>query len=458
MKEFEPAQILGQRYQLVRVIASGTFGIVWQGEHLALRSPVAVKVLDPLSLQGEARQRFLTEALAAAALRSPHVVQILDCGVEGDTPYIVMELLEGESLAERLARVSRLGVVETARVVRHIARAIDRAHEAGIVHRDLKPANVFIQENDGDEIVKVLDFGIARTLHGNSAASPSVTPPGVILGTPQYMSPEQASGALAVDFRSDIWSLGVIAYECLVGKPPHDGATIYEVLAAILSATHVVPSEHADVPDGFDAWFARACAHDASARFESGKRAADEFVAMCRVARSAAARSDAFSAPSRSPHAPQGSSPASSASRGMAAAVRAQATPRRLAPAAALAVALVGAGWFVLDGSFEGVSAMPQVDSSPTVTSERLQVSPALASPAALGLNEPRSGASGEPSPGAGTAPSVPQPPSRAAAGARTPAPRQPHAKRARNKPARDCREPWFYDAQGLPRAKRECL
>lgn len=502
VKMLEPGQILGQRFQLVQIIAVGTFGIVWHAEHLALRSPVAVKVLDPLSLKGEARQRFLTEARAAAALRSPHVVQILDCGVEGETPYIVMELLEGESLEARLARVSQLSVVETARLVRHVARAIDRARDAGIVHRDLKPGNVFIQDNDGDELVKVLDFGIARASHAAfESPAAGVTPAGVILGTPHYMSPEQASGAVDLDYRADIWSLGVIAYECLVGRPPRDGATVHEVLAAIISGTPVIPSENAAVPEGFDAWFARACAQDARARYESGKQAADQFLVICGVSPSATVEAPLesllplqrvrvrtglaswLSRVLRLDHR-RGEAKAKWNARSIGLPVK----PTSVAWAAAAVSSVVAAWWFIDWRSDEAIAVQPP-PSGIAVDSARLEASPPTASYAGPRPNESRGGEPVTPVASVTGAPSVPDdeyaarraPPAapgqssaKAATGSRTsipaPRPKQP-ARRAvspvldplppKPSPPRlvpDCRQPWDYDDQGRPQAKSECL
>lgn len=160
-------RILGEKYQLIRPLSHGGMGSVWLAEHLSLAAPVAVKLIAPeLGTSPDFRQRFLCEAHAAAALRSPHVVQTLDYGVDGDTPYIIMELLEGESLAERLGRKGALSVRETELVLRHVSRAVARAHEQGIVHRDLKPANIFITRNEDEEIIKLFDFGIAHVSCG----------------------------------------------------------------------------------------------------------------------------------------------------------------------------------------------------------------------------------------------------------------------------------------------------
>jgi serine/threonine-protein kinase len=199
--------ILGNKYRVLSLIGQGGMGSVWRGEHLGLSAPVAIKVMDQaLATTAEGSARFHREAQAAAALRSPHVVQILDHGVDAATqaPFIVMELLEGESLASRLQRCGRLDPAETAKVLTEAGRALMRAHEAGIVHRDLKPDNLFLVKDDDQEITKVLDFGIAKAT-STALATSSATRTGSLLGTPYYMSPEQMTGSKQVDYRSDDW-------------------------------------------------------------------------------------------------------------------------------------------------------------------------------------------------------------------------------------------------------------
>src|SRR5262245_3579430 len=159
----QPGLVLAGRYRLEEKLGEGGMGTVWKCEHLVLCAPVAVKVLDrDVSRDEEAHDRFIREARAAATLRSPHVVQILDYGIDEGYPYIAMELLEGETLQKRLARLGKLTPIDTARIIAHVARAVGRAHEAGIIHRDLKPENVFIVRNEDAEISKVLDFGVAK--------------------------------------------------------------------------------------------------------------------------------------------------------------------------------------------------------------------------------------------------------------------------------------------------------
>jgi serine/threonine-protein kinase len=273
---FEPQRVLAGRYRLEERLGGGGMGSIWRAEHIALQSPVAVKLIDRDAVHDEQTvARFLREAKAAAALRSHHVVHIIDYGMDDNVPFIVMELLEGETLAQRLKRVRRLTPTDTARVVSHVGRAISRAHEAGIVHRDLKPENVFIVRNEDEEVAKVLDFGVAKIEHGALAMEGEKTRTGSILGTPYYMSPEQAQGNKAVDYRSDLWSLGVIAFECLTGKRPFYSDGLGDLVLQICVRDLPMPSEVAAVPLGFDAWFARAMARDPEQRFQSAREMAD---------------------------------------------------------------------------------------------------------------------------------------------------------------------------------------
>ena len=270
-----PGRVIAGRYRLEHLLGRGGMGTVWRAEHLALQSPVAIKVIDPIAAEDEAsRKRFLLEARAAAALRSTHIVQILDHGVDEDLPYIVMELLSGESLQERLDRERRLSPAQTARIVSQMAKAVGKAHDAGIVHRDLKPANVFLAEDDDAEIVKVLDFGVAKHTTGGLDEGVQTTT-GALIGTPFFMSPEQAEGDKAIDWRSDVWSIGVVAFQCMTGRLPFEADNIGALVMKIGVRPKPVPSEIHEVPDGFDAWFDRATDRAPSDRFPSVRAMSD---------------------------------------------------------------------------------------------------------------------------------------------------------------------------------------
>ena len=241
-------------------------GSVWLAEHLTLGSEVAIKVLEPANADDEtARRRFLQEAKAAASLASPHVVQIFDYGIEEGTPFIVMERLSGETLGQRLERERVVEPELLSTIFSHVGRAMQKAHDAGIVHRDLKPDNVFLVGNGEELIAKVLDFGVAKAPRHDDLG----TSTGALLGSPLYMSPEQAHGAKVVDQRSDLWSLGVIAFQCLTGRMPFQGAGWGELIAKICRDPPPVPSTVHPVPEGFDAWFARATEHDPARRHSS---------------------------------------------------------------------------------------------------------------------------------------------------------------------------------------------
>ena len=188
-----------------------------------------------------------------------------------------MELLDGESLAERLERVGALGPEQTARIMTHVARAMAKAHEAGVIHRDLKPANIFLVCNDDDEVAKVLDFGIAKT---QDVASGSATRTGSMIGTPAYMSPEQAQGTKTVDGRTDLWAMGTIAFECLTGRMVFEGTAVGELILQVCALPLPVPSRVADVPPGFDAWFARALDRDVEQRYQTPKEFIDSLRAV----------------------------------------------------------------------------------------------------------------------------------------------------------------------------------
>lgn len=276
-----PKEILADRYRVVALLGKGGMGSVWRGEHLSLGTPVAIKLLAPhLAERATVRARFLLEARAAASLRSKHVVQIFDHGVDEELPYIVMELLRGESLAARLHNRKRLEPRLVARVLADVGRAIARAHKVGIIHRDLKPDNIFLAEpeettnseasSDDDQfIVKVVDFGIAKVLEESALGNDVSTDTGSMLGTPFYMSPEQARGVKSVDGRADLWAMAVITFECLLGKKPFMADAIGELILAICADAPPVPSTIGEVPAGFDAWFAKATRKSPDARFQT---------------------------------------------------------------------------------------------------------------------------------------------------------------------------------------------
>lgn len=274
--------LLAQRYLLVAKLGQGGMGSVWRAKDLTLGAEVAVKLIDPsITSAPDVLPRFRREAQAAAALRSTHVVQTLDYGIDQGQAFIAMELLEGESLAARLRRVGKLSPSDTALILSQVAKALARAHERGIVHRDLKPENIFLVRDGADEIAKVLDFGVAKQTQVLDESTGLRTQSGVVLGTPFYMSPEQAIGKSDVDYRTDLWAFGVIAYECITGTRPFHEETLAALLLAICGNPPPPPSCIVSVPPGFDDWCVRAMAREPAMRFASVIEAASRLAAIC---------------------------------------------------------------------------------------------------------------------------------------------------------------------------------
>jgi serine/threonine protein kinase len=280
-----PAPLVAGKYRLTELLGRGGMGSVWAGIHTTLGTRVAVKFIDAEHVDSlEARQRFENEARAAASLRSKHVVEVYDHGVmEDGRPFIVMELLAGEPLDRRLDRLGRLPAKDTSRLVTMVCRALSKAHAVGIVHRDLKPENVFLvwDDEDGTDVAKVVDFGIAKFTDQVMGPS-SATRTGSVLGTPYYMSPEQARGLRSVDYRSDLWSVGVIAFRCVTGRLPFEGEAVGDVLVKLCTAPIPIPSAYVpDLPPGFDAWINRALSREPEGRFQSAVELASSLSAVC---------------------------------------------------------------------------------------------------------------------------------------------------------------------------------
>lgn len=272
MERVEGAQVAG-RYRLVRKLGSGGMGAVWLAHDTQLDSRCALKLIDPDKAKSEeARLRLQREAKAAAQLRGPHVVDVFDHGVSDGVPYIAMEYLAGEDLAARLDRVGTLDAFATYRIVAEVCRALSRAHGIGIVHRDLKPENIFLSTTFEGEVAKVLDFGIAQ--HDAYSLEDKATKTGSFLGTPFYVSPEQARGK-PTDHRADLWSLGVIVFECLTGKPPFHAEALGELMGLILYEKIPKLSDRSSALAPFDAWWRLASSRDRELRFHSAKEMAD---------------------------------------------------------------------------------------------------------------------------------------------------------------------------------------
>ena len=274
--------VIADRFRLIRQLGQGGMGSVWLATHLALDIPCAVKFIEgEIAQLPEAQARFEREAKAAAQLRSPNVVQIIDHGVWQSTPYIAMELLDGEDFGKRLAKLGRMPPVDVIRIITQVCRALGKAHSAGIVHRDLKPDNIYLVPDDDREIAKVLDFGIAKSKTSELAGSNTKT--GAMLGTPYYMSPEQAQGTRALDYRSDLWSLAVITFQGLTGQLPFESEALGDLLMKIMVTELPVPSRYGCTLPGIDNWWRKAAARDPAQRFQSAKEFADSLALVCGV-------------------------------------------------------------------------------------------------------------------------------------------------------------------------------
>ncbi len=261
-------------YRILGKLGEGGMGAVYAAEHALLRRRAAIKVLLPeLSVRPEVVERFFNEARASTAIGDVGVVQIFDFGYHTDgSAFIVMELLEGESLEARLRRVGALSVREAMRITRQLAQTLGTVHARGVIHRDLKPDNVFVvpdAEAEGGERTKILDFGIAKLTDGDGI-SVSRTRTGAVIGTPLYMSPEQCRGHGVIDHRSDIYSLGCVVFYLLCGRPPFDARGSGELLVAHMTIPAPAPSSvRPGIPMVVDTLVLRCLEKDPARRFES---------------------------------------------------------------------------------------------------------------------------------------------------------------------------------------------
>jgi serine/threonine protein kinase len=244
--------MLGQRinnYEIIEEIGSGGMGTVYLARHPFIKRKAAIKVLrKEFVSSAEVATRFLNEALAANAIGHPNIIDIIDAGrlPQSGTPYLMMEFLDGESLAQRIRHVGRIPIAEALAYACQIASALGAAHTKGIVHRDLKPENLFLvadPRNPGRELVKVLDFGIAK-LQGATMNQGVQTQTGMVMGTPSYMSPEQCRGTTQeIDHRTDIYALGIIIYEMVCGSPPFEAQGLGEIIAMHLTRQVIPPRD-----------------------------------------------------------------------------------------------------------------------------------------------------------------------------------------------------------------------
>ena len=263
--------VLAEKYQLERVLGQGGMGVVYAARQLELGHVVAIKVLS--SSDPSAAARFVREARLCARFVNDHVPRVFDVGrLASGVPYFAMEYLAGEDLSQLIAR-GAVPVATTIELIRQACTALAEAHAAGVVHRDLKPSNLFVVQREGRLALKVLDFGISKVVSGQALGTlTDLTSPQAILGSPQYMSPEQVRASKPVDARSDIWSLGIILYELLTQRRPFHGATVSELMISIATEPpEPLASRVVGLPDGLEAIVARCLEKDPARRFASSQ-------------------------------------------------------------------------------------------------------------------------------------------------------------------------------------------
>ena len=278
----QPGEVIAGRLRLERVIGHGAFGVVMQARHLALSAPVAVKFLLP-SVVGDAESvaRFLREARAAVRIQNEHVVRVMDVGtLESGLPYIVMELLEGTSLDDLVARTGAVAVPEAARYALQVSEALAEAHALGIVHRDLKPANLFLTRRaSGGFLVKVLDFGMSKIVDParlepleSGGVGRSLTRTNAVMGSPLFMSPEQFRDSKGVDERTDIWGVGAVLYHLLVGRPPFQAPDLFSLAERVRTEPACAPSAlRPEIPRALDAIVLRCLEKDPARRYPTAE-------------------------------------------------------------------------------------------------------------------------------------------------------------------------------------------
>jgi serine/threonine protein kinase len=277
--EPEVGVVVSGRYELRRALGRGGMGSVWMAYDKVGKESVAVKFLSPeYAAYDDARVRFEREALEPQRIKSPYVVTIKGQGIDDGTPYIVMELLQGEDLLRRIHREGRMSMAAAGKLITQLAEGLQEAHKLGITHRDLKPGNIFLARVGNEEIPKIVDFGIAKAQH--TGMEEEATKKGMILGSLNYISPEQLRSSKDVDHRSDVWSLAVILLRLITGKMPFQSEGEPELVLEICSGRTPVPSLLApelDLPLELDEYFERALNRDRTRRFQTAMEMAEQF-------------------------------------------------------------------------------------------------------------------------------------------------------------------------------------
>jgi serine/threonine-protein kinase len=468
-----PGDVLAGKYRVERILGVGGMGVVVAAHHIQLDEKVALKFLLPDALQNpEALARFEREARAAVKIKNEHVARVSDVGkLDGGSPYMVMEYLEGSDLSALLEKQGPLPIDRAVDFVLQACEAIAEAHALGIVHRDLKPANLFcIRRRDGGLCIKVLDFGISKVTPAGGVGSGSrdmgMTKTTTVIGSPVYMSPEQMQSSKGVDERTDIWAIGVILFELLTGRVPFNGQTVTEL--AIHVATEPTPGVNAlrmDVPPALEAVVARCLEKGRERRYQNVSELASALVdfgskqarvsleriqGMLGVADTVAPPIDFGSSPTATNGTRSGGTVAPwQSTGGTGSQSKSKAGP--LAIAAALGVAvLVGGGALLLR---KGPAPIAPPVAAVAAAAAAVVVPPSPAPSAAPVPSRPASSvaaADAPPAVAAAHAPPSPAPRASAAAPPR-PAPAAPSK-------AVHCTPPYFFDAQGNRVFKPECM
>jgi hypothetical protein len=431
----EPGQVLDGKYRIVRLIGEGGMGAVFEGENVRINRRVAIKVLHGAALSNaETVQRFEREAQAAGRIGSDHILEILDLGVLADGErYMVMEFLAGQTLTQRIVQHGRLTPRQVTPLMRQVLVGLGAAHAAGIIHRDLKPDNLFIlKERSGiRDYVKIIDFGISKfnALGGDM----SMTRTGAVMGTPYYMSPEQAKGSGKVDARSDLYAIGVILYEAVAGQVPFLADTFNELMFKIVLSDpkpllEVVP----DLDPRFAAIVSKAMARDADQRYQSAAEMVEAFDALALTFAGTGAGNGAWTAvpvgaPAELPPA-QPMTSTGQATQG-AFATSQQAVPAASAPtkrsgaaiAAAIGALVLVGGAFGAYQAFGGKEAQEGHAPSATAVGAPPPVEVVQPAPTATATAAPSAVDTPAPLPSAAVAPSATVAPSAVASAARVP-------------------------------------